>query len=504
MSTAVATGPSVPRFEGADDYAAARECFAATGYASAGITRRLGVDTVPTVGSANHPLFLWRTRNLDALDAFIRLFLMAIPVPAAAARGALGRVPLEAWLDAGLLMPRGGGAEVAATVRLVPYANLLFASDLNPRSADEVRTDYVMGVGAATITLANATIRRPSRSTLDLGSGCGTLSLLAAPHSGRVVALDRNGRAVEFARFNAHLNGVSNISHVEGNLFDPVQGREFDLIVTNPPFVISPESRYLFRDSGMRGDEICRTIIRQAPAHLAEGGFCQMLCNWAHIEGEDWKDHLAGWFEASGCDAWVVRSETQDAATYADVWLRQTEKHELEKSPRIFDDWMGYYKRNGIEAVSAGLISLRKSSGRPNWVRIEDAPSKMVGPIGEDIARGFGLRTFLETAGDEALLACRLRLDGQVRLEQHYEAAPDGWRVLESSVYRAAGFAHRGKADPYIAKLMSRCTGERTTRELVDDLARELGRTSAEVTPPVLGVMRQLMEQGFLVLADPG
>ena len=501
MSTAATTyAGAVPRFEHRADYAAARECFVAAGYITENVAKRLGVEAVPTVGTANHPLFLWRTRGGDALDTFVRLFLMAVPVARPAAQAALGNIPLDRWLDAGLLAPAGGasGDDVAATVRLVPYAGLLLASDLNPRTADEVRADYVMGVGAATVTLANATIRRPVDSTLDLGSGCGTLALLAAPHSGEVVAVDRNARAIDFGRFNSLLNDVSNVTHVEGNLFEPVAGRRFDLIVTNPPFVISPESRYLFRDSGMRGDEICRTIVRQAPQHLNEGGYCQMLCNWAHIASEDWQRHLASWFEGSGCDAWVIRSETQDAAVYADVWLRQTEKHHLEKSPQLFEEWMGYYQRNGIEAVSAGLITMRRRSGGRNWVRIEDAPPKMFGPVGEDVATGFEVRTFLDEADDDALMAARLRVDPRVRLEQQCEPGEGGWRVLESTLSKFAGFGHRGRADPYVARLICACTGTRPTRELIEELAGDLGRTAAEVAPPVLGVARQLVQQGFL------
>ena len=499
MATITARAGAVPRFHTASDYAAARDALVAGGYAADHITKRLAVDTLPTVGSANHPLFLWRTRGGDPLDTFVRLFLMAVPVSRDQAREALGRVPLETCLDAGLLVSGDGGdADVAATVRLIPYQGLLLASDLNPRTADEVRADYVMGVGAATITLANATIRRRVGSTLDLGSGCGTLALLASAHSDQVTALDRNGRAVEFARFNTLLNGATNVSHVEGSLFEPLAGRRFDLIVTNPPFVISPESRYLFRDSGMRGDEICRTIVRQAPGHLNEGGYCQMLCNWAHLRGEEWQQHLATWFEGSGCDAWVIRSETQDAAVYADVWLRQTEKHHLEKSPQLFEEWMGYYQRNGIEAVSAGLITIRRRSGARNWVRIEDAPPKMFGPVGEDVARGFEVRTFLEEAGDEVLLRARLRIDPEVRLQQQCEPGDDGWRIVESTLSRAAGFAHRGRADPYVARLLCACTGTRPMRELIDDLAKEVGRSSAEVGPPVLGVARQLVQQGFL------
>ena len=100
----------------------------------------------------------------------------------------------------------------------------------------------------------------------------------------------------------------------------------FDLIVSNPPFVISPESRYIYRDSGMAGDEVCRRICREAPRFMTDGGFCQIICNWAEYKGEDWRERLKTWFEASGCDVLVMRNQSRDVATYAATWLRHTEK----------------------------------------------------------------------------------------------------------------------------------------------------------------------------------
>src|SRR5205085_6697223 len=177
---------------------------------------------------------------------------------------------------------------------------------------------------------------------------------------------------------NAALNDVTNIEVAEGDLFEPAAGRTFDLIVSNPPFVISPRregGRYLFCDSGMDGDEICRRVVREAPRFLNEGGYCQLLCNWAHLSGQDWKDRLASWFQGSGCDAWVICCETRDAASYASTWLQQTEKPASGEPGRLmelFDQWMDYYRQRGIEAVSAGAITMRRvPAGRasPPWLR---------------------------------------------------------------------------------------------------------------------------------------
>ena len=487
-----AAGP-VPRFDDREDYARARARLAGAGYTGQGITQRLKVDTVPTAGVLDHPLYLWRTRGGDALDTFIRLFLLYSAVPVDAARDALRPMPLDAWVAGGLLRVVEGSDDVAATVRMLPYGPHVMVTDQPPRTEAEIPVDFVMSVGAATITLANATVRRASRRTLDLGCGCGTLGLLAAGHSDEVFCLDRNPRAVAYSQFNSSFNAIDNVHALEGNLFEPVADLRggFDLIVCNPPFVISPESRYLYRDSGMRGDEICRTVARQAPAFLAEGGYCQMLCNWAHVAGEDWTQHLAAWFAGSGCDAWVLRYETRDVASYADEWVRRGH-------PGLFDEWMAYYQREGIEAVSLGLINLRRASGRKNDLLIDDAP-KPEGPVGDDIATGFMLRQFVNAADDQALLAACLRAGPDARLDERSEPHGGAWRVTESTLLRTGGLGQRGTADPYVARLVAGCDGRRPLGEWVAELAAALGRTPADVAPPLLGVVRQLILQGFLL-----
>ena len=494
MSTA--TAGKVPRFTDPADAARARQCLTDAGFTGRGITERLKVATVPTAGMLNHPLYLWRTRGGDALDTFIRLFLLYSPVPANAVSDALRPMTLQSWVEAGLLRHAGDDDGVAATVRMLPYGDLIVVTDRPPRTEAEIPPDFVMSVGAATITLANATVRRRARRTLDLGCGCGTLGLLAARHSDEVHALDMNGRAVEYTAFNAAFNGLANIRPLQGNLFEPVGDLRggFDLIVCNPPFVISPESRYLYRDSGMRGDEICRTVATQAPQYLAEGGFCQMLCNWAHVRDEDWKQHLSSWFQGCGCDAWVIRYETRDAAGYADTWVRQSE-------PGLFDEWMRYYQREGIEAVSLGLANLRRrNSGRPNWVRFDDG-RKPDRPAGDDILAGFTLRQFLDDTDDAALMGSRLRIGADVRLDQESEPRDGAWLMKDSTLYRTSGTAPRGNADPYVLRLVAGCNGTRTLGEIVGTIAGSLGRSVSDVAPAMLPIVRQLILEGFLVPA---
>ena len=101
------------------------------------------------------------------------------------------------------------------------------------------RPDYVLGVSPASTSLAQMTMRTPVDSALDLGTGCGVQSLHLARHARRVVATDVNPRALQLSRLTAALNQVE-VDIRDGSLYEPVAGERFDLVVTNPPYVMSP------------------------------------------------------------------------------------------------------------------------------------------------------------------------------------------------------------------------------------------------------------------------
>ena len=95
------------------------------------------------------------------------------------------------------------------------------------------------GLGGASTTLASWTPRPAVERALDLGTGCGVQALHLGAHARQVTVTDISTRALDFARFNAVLNGCE-WDVVEGSMLDPVAGQRFGLIVSNPPFVITP------------------------------------------------------------------------------------------------------------------------------------------------------------------------------------------------------------------------------------------------------------------------
>ena len=492
------------KFDDREDFNRLRDVLAAAEFSESGVAEALGIEEARAVAHRDRSLLMRQTAEPTPLNTFIRLLLIGVPADTEAARAAIAPMTLDQWCGAGLLRMEAGG--VVATVQVLPFQELLLAFDRPQEIQSGLSEDYVMGIGSSTLTLANLTVRHPAKAALDLGTGCGLLAFLAARHSQQVVAVDCNPRAVQIADFNARLNDLSNVECLEGDLFEPVFGRQFDLVVSNPPFVISPETRYIYRDSGMLGDEVTRRIVAQVPGVLTDGGdgdgggYCQILCNWAHIEGQSWQQRLAGWFDGTGCDAWVMRTDTLDGPAYAAKWIRHTERDDEETFRRRFEEWTEYYEQQGIEAVSGGLITMRRRSGGSNWYKTDDGPEKMLGPAGNDVALLFSLHDFLDANRDDnRLLGRKLRVSPDVRLQQSFAPSDEGWSVTESHLERCSGLAYSGNADPYIARLMARCNGQHSLAELLGEMAASLGNQPDQLAAALLDVVRRLIERGFLL-----
>ena len=238
-------------------------------------------------------------------------------------------------------------------------------SDLTPGldgAPIDVGADHVLGISSASSSLAQLTVREPFARALDLGTGCGVQALHLAEHVDDVVATDVNERALAMTRLNAALNGVR-VDVRAGSLFEPVAGERFDLVVTNPPFVVSPatDARLVYRDSGLPGDEVVRRVVTQAPAHLNPGGWAQVLANWVHRRGEPWQDRIGGWLTGSGCDAWVVQREVADLAEYVELWLKDAGVHGRPDYARRYDAWLAWFDEQDIEAVGFGWLHLRRT-----------------------------------------------------------------------------------------------------------------------------------------------
>jgi hypothetical protein len=405
-------------------------------------------------------------------------------------------LPVAPLLES-LGLVRADGDELVATARLVPHGDYFLASDLQAEGAEEA--DYVPGIQAPSVTLAKLAVRRPVASTLDLGTGCGIQALLASRHSDRVVVTDVNPRALGFATFNARLNGIE-VEPRLGDGFVPVEGERFDLVVSNPPYVISPDATYAYRDSGLAGDELCRRIVRTAPSFLEEGGFAHVLVSWRHED--DWAAPLREWVGDCGCDAWLLYFGTQDPLSHAASWLRPLGEVDRREHEAALERWLRYLDELGIRAIGYGAVTLRRRSGGRNWVREDEVALDRLEPAGEQTLRVVAAQDYLAGLRDErGLLDGRFALVPSHRLEQTLTAGVSGFIVESQTLRLDEGFCFRAAVDRYTAALLPHFDGETPLAGVLERAAARLDLADDErerFVPAALPVVRRLLELGFL------
>ena len=371
---------------------------------------------------------------------------------------------------------------------------------------DEQRhaADVVTGVNSPATLLADLTVRRQVAKALDLGTGGGIQALLVANHSKKVVAVDINPRALYFAELNAGLNRVENIELRLGSWFEPVQGERFDLITANPPYVISPESTLIYRDSGMPVDSLCRQLVRDMPAYLEEGGFGHILISWALATDEDWSRPLRRWVQGLPCDVWLLHYLTDDPLTQAAKWNRPGQNLDLEDYGAALDRWTDYYHREAIEPIVFRPVTMRRRPAGATWLR-EATLTGTAGSAGALVLRMFEAEDFLRALTDEgALLNVKFVLVPEHRLEQRLASSGGQWQLQEATLSLAEGIGFQGNLDINTAMLLQTLDGSNTLGEAVRTvgLALELSRDEmAAFSETGIAMAKRLFQLGFLVLA---
>ncbi|WP_084099501.1 methyltransferase [Demequina sp. NBRC 110051] len=407
------------------------------------------------------------------------------------------------------------GASTAA-IELSPHASAdgdaqvdwWVASD--PREAitgRAVADDHVLGVGGASTMLASVTVRQQVGRVLDLGTGCGIQALHASRHASTVVATDISHRALAYARLTEALNrpalGDAAWDLRHGSLLEPVDGEHFDLIVSNPPFVITPPGapRFEYRDGGLEGDAVVATLIREAGAHLNPGGIAQFLGNW-EIRGT-WTDRLEQWLDQSPVplDAWVIQRDALDAAEYAETWLRDagiTPERDAARFRAAYESYLRAFDDSGVEAIGFGAVLLRRpSNGTPTLRRLEEHEGALPSPLGPHLAASLAAHDWLAQTSDDDLLATAFTVAPDVTKETY------GRPLLadpEHILLRQGGALGRSiKADTALAGLVGASDGELTAGQIAHALAALLDVPAAAMVGGLAPALRDLVRDGFLL-----
>jgi len=476
------------------------------------------------------------------------LFMLGEPVSAAALETALPRTGVAGALAIGLVVPTqsaSGEQRYAPAVDLRPHeaedahgsVRWWVASDLGELvTGQALAPDHVLGIGRAGLTLAALTPRKPVETALDLGVGCGIQTLYLLRHVRQVVATDISTRALEFTAFNVALAGVDSarVQLRQGNLLEPVAGQRFDLIVSNPPFVITPPS---VRQAGLplmeyrdAGGPILPALVRGLEDHLNPDGVAVMLGNWEHREGTSWRTSVNQWIGKS-LDAWIIQREVQDPVEYAAMWLRDGGLTP-ERSGVAFENalaaWQEDFDSRQVSGVGMGYLvfhapSVAATSGpgatalegqtapeepasdaaAPGavvepWRVLEEVPTSGQGALGEHVAQVIAAHEALRGLDDAQVAALKLRTASGLSKEEALTPTP----VPTAPVIRQAeGFGRViAVGMPEVALLSASDEGLLTVAQIAAAVASLTSEDPAAVLADMVAATRTFAHAGMVTI----
>ncbi|WP_304024329.1 methyltransferase [Rothia mucilaginosa] len=543
-----------------DDYARLvrlRERLTALNYTYDAVQELLGTNAADAMARDQVVPGIWRVeqilrgeysakqKNLARLLAF---FLLARPLSEAEAAEVFGDT-LSDFAEASLIERDAADCWIAS-VDLRPHAaddgtEIYVAADLGAHQRPGVlRKDHVLGIGHASLTLAQITERTPVERALDVGTGCGIQTFHLLAHARHVTATDISERALAFTRFNLLLNAQTlnidpqnpqtRVSLREGSLLDPVAGERFNLVVSNPPFVITPrvagesaEEQFTYRDGGLPGDEIVSTMVRQLPSVLVPGGRAQMLGNWEIIrdsadpsQPHPWDERVRAWVEEAGAEAWIIQRETLSPESYAETWLKDaSENRDRKHYEQTYLAYLNDFESRNVHSIGFGMIWLRRPSEATAAGVTEPLQrfEEITYPIQQPIARALteSVRRYdrLAAMDDEALLAAHVEVAEDVTEERHGRPGAEHPSVIllraGSGLCRTqllstetAGFASASDGELAVDQIVAALAMLLSWPEYDEAAAAARGTQQQHPRDTLLHAVRELVLKSFLHFSD--
>ncbi len=479
---------------------ALRACLLSAEYTLDEVTRRLGAEGLGGLerNSAVPALRILRTASDPQAD-FIRLWLLAQPLTEATVRTLMPMV--DELCEARLLTKEQGW--IRALVEIKPYGDDQVSgwicSDQTPLggTGGKPPADFVLGASPASTTLAQLVPRRPVESVLDLGTGCGIQTVHLATHCARIVATDLNPRALDLARITAGLSGIE-VDFRLGSLYEPVAQERFDLIVTNPPYVISPPGHrdLVYRESELPSDELMHQVVAGAAERLNPGGTLVVLGNWA-ITDQPWSERLDEWIGLD-CDAFVLQREVLDPYEYIELWLADAGLLGSTEYAQRYTEWLDYFDSSGITAVGMGWFVGQRNERLVPERRFEQWPHAVHQPVGEALASFFDAIAPARLTDEELRARRWLRHPELIQETLGEPGAADPQHVVLRQGYGLGRAVEPGTA---LAGVVGACDGELPLGVLIDAVSTLLGETGLSESEMLFTQVRRLISDGYLVEA---
>jgi methylase of polypeptide subunit release factors len=399
----------------------------------------------------------------------------------------------------GVLRPVPGQPDLYyATVFLYPVASLYIASDrgmaIDKSDITSEREVVYPAITTNTRRFLDSLPETPCENLLDLCSGSGIAAFVGAlRYAQHAWSCDLAERSVRFAEFNRRLNGIENVTCLQGDLYRPVAGLTFDRIVAHPPYVPSAEQEVLFRDGGADGEQVLRGVIEGLPRHLRRGGRCCCQTMATDREGESFEQRIRGWLgeQEREFDVILVASTIRSRSEFLE---------DSRQNPKAAD--LGpLLSALKVTAVYYGAVILQRftDARAPVTSRIRKAPG-----AGREASDWFVKWTTAAAAPDFDGFLRQSRPHMSPHLKLNVEHAVENGALVPTRFELRSDFPFSVAlvGGGWLAVAVSACDGQKTAGEILAEMKQREAIPSETPEPQFLRDLRALISCGFLELDE--
>jgi SAM-dependent methyltransferase len=483
-----------------EEFAALREHFLQSGFNEMALRDRLDVQPGRELDlgalSCRPPR---KPKVGDGLDALIYLFVLGESLPTAEAASLF---PPAVWVALGqtrlvTLDPDAPNRTIAG-VALYPIQDLFIASDrwVNPdHTPRQMFADIVYpSLTKSAKQFIDYTSYEPCEDFLELCAGTSPAALLASRSTKSVWATDIAERSIDFAKFNAALNGISNVTFAQGDLYQPVEGRSFDRIAAHPPYVPVLQPAEIFYGGGESGEEITKRIIAELPPRLRPGG--RLYCRTMGTErpGATFETRIRDWLGEKHQDFDVALFALQNFES-RQFALEET----LSKNGGLkqFTQWAQLFAKHDVRELVSGIVVIQRHTEHRPAFTIRRSIGSGTPAAAIEWAMLWESEMQKESAAQRLLMVKPVPTPGIEIIVRHV-LQDGGIAPVNFTLSIESPFATDGKVQPWMALLLPLCDGKTTVAALFQ-IAKQNGWIVPETPPEEFShLLATLIGGGFL------
>jgi len=485
------------------EFTVVREFFRQADFQDATLCRVLSLGDMSDLGRVQ-----WANAGLESLAPSLRwclqTFVRGLSSAEDEARAICGDAVFAAFHSLGLLRPsEKTPANCVCPVWVYPAAGFVIVTDRrdDPEGGELVPAEDIVfpAIYAGTLRFLQLLPEARGGDALDLcgGSGIGALQLARTARTAATADLTR--RSALFAEFNSRLNGVD-MQSLCGDLYAPVEGRQFDLIAAHPPFVPSMRTDMVYRDGGETGEEITRRVIKGLPAHLRPGGTCMILCVARDTKEQALEHRVREWL-GSAADEFDIIFGLEKILSVEEVIdsLRKRGQQIAEAGARQLQERLHSL---GTSQFVYGAIFIRRghesAAKEPCRVRLTLAGAA------PDFEHLLQWRRFCRQPGfPEWLAAARPRLSPALRFTIRHAVHEGSLTPVDFVFEIEAGFHAALRLDGWVVPLIAQLEGGKAVNEVYSAAMKEEKLPAGFKLEDFLELVRGMIDRGFLSVETP-